>query len=155
MQDWIPVVLLILIGLALVYVEVLFVPGTTFIGIVGLIVMGIGIYVTYEKFGSETGTIVLIGSFLVSLGGFYYSFKNKTWERFALKSKIRSKVKEDYTAGLEIAMVGKALSDLKPIGKAEFGDETFEVTTQGDLIESGQAIKIKSLKRNKIVVELT
>jgi len=153
MGDWMPIILLILVGLILIYLELIFVPGTTIFGVLGLILTSIGIYITYNLFGAKTGSTVLAGSFLVSIIALFYSFKSGAWNKFALNTKSKGKFNEDYTLDLKVEMEGKTLSDLKPIGKAEFGDKSFEVTTNGNHVGSGQAIKILNIIGNKIIVE--
>ena len=153
MEGWLAIVLLVLVGLILIYLELIFVPGTTVLGLVGLIVTGIGIYIAYERYGAATGSAVLFGSLALTIGALVYSFKAKTWDRFSLKTTNTSSVKPKYTQGLQIEMRGLAVSDLKPIGKAEFDNKTYEVTSHGHLIDSGTEIKIVRLTNNKIIVE--
>ena len=155
MGDWISIVLLILVGLILIYLELIFLPGTTILGILGLALTGVGVYIAYDVHGSGVGSMVLIGSFGVTLIALIYSFKSKSWDKFALKDQNKGRVNEDYTSSLDIEMRGVAISDLKPIGKAEFGDRSYEVTSHGNHIESGKAIKIIRIKGNKIIVEST
>ncbi len=153
MGDWLPIILLILVGLILIYLELIFVPGTTIFGVLGVIFTGIGIYLTYDVFGSETGSLVLAGSFTVSIIALVYSFKSGAWNKFALKTKSQGKFNEDYTHDLKEDMTGTALSDLKPIGNAEFGDKSYEVTTHGNHVGTGELVKISSITGNKIIVE--
>ncbi len=155
MGDWISIILLVLVGLVLIYLELIFVPGTTFVGIIGLIMTGVGIYIAFEKHGDSVGYMVLGGSFLVTIVGLVYSFKAKTWDRFALKESNKAHVNQNYTEGLEVDMTGLAISDLKPIGKAEFKDKAYEVTSHGHLIESGEEVRIIRIDRNKIIVDTT
>lgn len=145
--------LLILAGLVLIYLELIFVPGTTFLGLVGLVLTGIGIYLTYENHGATTGNWVLAGSLLLSVVALVFSFKSNAWSRFSLKGINQSRVNEGYAADLQLEMRGTALSDLKPFGKAEFGNKTYEVTSAGHLIDSGSIVKIIHLSKNKIIVE--
>lgn len=153
MGDWISIILLVLVGLVLIYLELIFVPGTTFVGIIGLIMTGVGIYIAFEKHGDQVGYMILGGSFVVSVLGLVYSFKAKTWDRFALKQENRSHVNQNYTEGLEVDMAGTAISDLKPIGKAEFNEKAYEVTSHGHLIETGTEVRIIRIDRNKIIVD--
>lgn len=154
MGEWIAIVLLVIIGLVLIYVELLFVPGTTVVGVVGFALTCVGIYLTYEKHGNAAGNYVLIGSFVLSVGAIYYSFKSKAWERFSLKDTNKGKFNEGYSLGLEVGMEGVATSDLKPVGNAEFGDKTYEVVSMGSHIDSGSTIKIIKILGNRITVEL-
>ena len=152
MEGWITIIVLVLIGLILMYLELIFVPGTTILGLLGLVLSGIGIYVAYVRHGSAVGTLVLGSSLLVTIAGLVYSFRAGTWRKLSLKQKNEFRVNEDYTKGLHIGMSGVAISDLKPIGKAEFSDIAYEVATQGNLISSGTAVKIMKLSGNKIIV---
>lgn len=154
MGDWISIVLLIGVGLILIYLELIFVPGTTVLGVVGLILSGIGIYIAYEKHGATTGSMVLAGTALVSIIALVYSFRQKSWSRFSLKTENKSKFNEGYSLGLTIEMRGTAISDLKPIGKAEFGDKTYEVASHGEHIGAGSEVKISKIAGNKIIVDL-
>ncbi len=155
MGGWLAIILLILVGLILIYLELIFIPGTTVLGVLGLILTGVGVYIAYDTHGTKTGSLVLAGAFFVTVIALVYSFKSRSWDRFALKGQNKSQVNEDYTDGLEENMVGTAISDLKPIGKAEFGDESYEVTTHGNHVDSGTEIRITSIRGNKIIVEST
>ncbi|MFT6941450.1 MAG: membrane-bound ClpP family serine protease, partial [Cyclobacteriaceae bacterium] len=53
-MDWIIVISLIVFGLGLIIVEVIFVPGTTVVGIAGLIIGTYGVYEAYSSFGTTT-----------------------------------------------------------------------------------------------------
>lgn len=153
MGDWLSVLLLILVGLVLIYLELLFVPGTTILGLIGLGLCLTGIYLSYTSLGSSTGNWVLAGTLMLSIVGLVFSFRSKSWHRFSLKTANNSKVNEDYYSGLQIEMRGIALSDLKPIGKGEFNHKTYEVRSRGEYIASGSSIKITKVEGNKIIVE--
>lgn len=154
MADWISIILLVLIGLVLIYLELVFVPGTTFLGLIGLVLTGIGVYITFENYGTSTGYMVLGGSFVVSLIALVYSFKAKSWDRFALKGQNKARFNQGYAEGLQLEQRGTAVSDLKPIGKVEFGTKTYEVSSHGNLIESGREVRIIRIDRNKIIVDI-
>lgn len=153
MDGWLAIILLVLVGLILIYLELIFVPGTTILGLLGLALTGIGVYMTYERHGTTAGSLVLVSSLLVTVVALVYSFRSGTWNKFSLKQENESKVNEDYTKGLQIEMRGVAVSDLKPIGKAEFDNKAYEVTSHGHLIESGTQVRIIKLSGNKIIVE--
>lgn len=153
MIDWIIVLALVIGGIGLVIVEILFVPGTTIVGILGLVSLIFGVYLSFDYFGTTIGWWVVAGSSIAFVASIYAAFKGNTWERFALKDAISSKVNEGYTSKLQIAERGKALSALRPIGKAEFGTTTYEVRTFGDYIDSGELIEIVKIDKNNIYVQ--
>lgn len=152
-MTWFILISILLIGLILVLAEILFVPGTTVVGIIGLIVTAGGIYFAFIKFDAHVGYIVLISAVLLNLIALVYGFRSGVWNKFALKDAITSRSFDDRLAGLEIGMAGKAVSDIKPIGKAEFGDNIYEVKSDSGFIPVGSNVFITKLKDNKIIIK--
>ncbi|MEO9965265.1 MAG: NfeD family protein [Reichenbachiella sp.] len=151
--DYFLIAFLIISGIGLIIAEIIFVPGTTFVGILGFAIGAFGVYRSYELYGTSVGHIVLTAT-LISMGiAVVLSFKSGAWKKFALKGSIDAIVNKDLTSGLTVSMKGMTVSSLKPVGKAEFDNKEFEVTSLGHFIEENQAIKIVKLERNKIFVE--
>ena len=153
MDGWIAIIVLTIIGLVLIYAELIFVPGTTILGVLGLGLVGVAVYFAYDNHGAVSGSVLLASSLGLMIGALIYSFRSKSWEKLTLKNKSDGKVNEDYTDGLFVGMSGLSVSDLKPIGKAEFDNKAYEVTSHGHLIESESEVKIIKLTGNKIIVE--
>lgn len=152
-MEWITVILLIILGLGFIVAEIIFVPGTTFLGLLGVIFIVAGVVISYTNFGVGTGTIVLLVTLVLGLGLLVYGFKSGAWSKFALKGSIDSKVNEGDKVGLQIGQEGKTISTLRPIGKAEFRDIVYEVSTLGNYLEPGTQIRIIKIKQNKIIIE--
>ncbi|MDN5205683.1 NfeD family protein [Fulvivirgaceae bacterium BMA10] len=153
MIDWIIILALIIFGLGLILAEVIFIPGTTIVGILGLLFSGTGVYISFTKFGSTTGFIVLSVTALATIIMFIISIRKGVWKKFALKTSIESRVNEDIELGLKEGDAGVALSSLRPIGKAEFGDQVLEVKTFGNYVEAGSKIRVIKVEKNKVIVE--
>jgi membrane-bound ClpP family serine protease len=153
MLDWFSVAILIIIGLILIIVELVFVPGTTVVGILGFIFSGVGIYLSFIYYGPAIGFVVLGASAVIAGIVIYISFKGEVWKKFALNSAINSRVNEEYKYNLLVGDTGKAVSSLKPIGKAEFNDIVFEVRSHGRYVDSGEPVKIIRIESNRIFVE--
>ncbi len=153
MIEWLSVVLLIAVALILIVAELIFVPGTTLVGLIGVACMVLGVYLSFDYFGSETGWIVLGVS---SISGFVvvvYGLRSRAWEKFALTKRNESHVNEDFPADVQIGQIGKALSTLRPVGKAEFGAQVVEVQSLGNYVKTGEQVQVINLKDNKIFVE--
>ncbi|MFM8912236.1 MAG: NfeD family protein [Flammeovirgaceae bacterium] len=152
-MEWVTIVSLILVGLVLLIVEIVFVPGTTLVGIVGFALMMVGIVLTFKHHGSEAGWISLGMTSVLSGVVLYFSFTTNVWKRFSLKSSIDSKVNEGELNDLKEGMEGKTVSALRPVGKAELNNRTFEVRTSGTYLDSGSKVRIKKISLNQIFVE--
>ena len=91
-MSWTLIAVLILIGLLFIILEILVIPGQGIAGVIGLIVMAVGIWQTYESHGSTAGHIVLASSFVASLISLVLSLRSNTWNKMMLHSKMNSKV---------------------------------------------------------------
>ena len=154
MTEWSIVISLVLFGLFLVIVEVIFIPGTTFVGIAGFVSMIIGVILSFRYFGAETGWLTLGASTAASGALLYVAFRTNVWKRFALKSSIGGRVNEIETMKFPLGMEGTALSALRPIGNGEFDGNTVEVRTGGEYVEAGSKIRIIKSVPNQIIVEI-
>lgn len=153
MLDYFLIAFLILAGIALIIVEIIFVPGTTIVGILGFLVGVYGVYRSYELYGVDTGHMVLAVSMASGLAAVILSFRSGAWNKFSHKGVMKVPVNEGLTSSLEIGQQGKCISSLKPVGKAEFDNKEYEVSSQGQFIEENTGVRIIKLERNKIIVE--
>lgn len=153
MLEWIIVGAMILMGLILIIVELIFIPGTTVVGILGFIFLIVGVTLSFSYYGREVGWLTLGGTTVVSAILFYYAFKANVWGAFSLKGANRGKVNEGDLEGLAVGQEGKAVSALRPSGKAEIADKTCEVKTLGQFLDAGTRIRIIQIASNQIIVE--
>lgn len=153
MAEWLTVISLIFFGLALIVVEIIFVPGTTLVGVLGFVFMLVGVGLSFNYFGAEAGWIT-VGCTAVAAGVLlYYSFSSNVWGRFSLKSSSNARVNEGELDQLQVGVEGKTVSALRPVGKAELNNKTFEVKTLGEYLEAGKRIRIIKILSNQIIVE--
>ena len=150
---WFILSTLLLIGLILVIAEILFVPGTTIVGIIGVLVTAVGIYYAFVTFDNQVAGLVLIAALVLNFGAIIYGFRTGAWKKFALKSAIKSRAFDDRLKGLEVGMKGITISDVKPIGKAEIGEGIYEVKSESGFISVGTSVFITKLENNTIIIK--
>jgi membrane-bound ClpP family serine protease len=153
MLEWLTVISLIIFGLALIVVEIIFVPGTTLVGVLGFVFLLIGVSLSFNYFGTETGWITVGCTGVASGVLLYYSFSSNVWGKFSLKTSNNSRVNEGELDQLRVGDEGKTTSVLRPVGKAELNDKMFEVKTVGEYLEAGRRIRIIKIVSNQIIVE--
>jgi len=152
-MEWLTLISLITIGLILMVVEIIFIPGTTIVGFIGFALIILGIVLGFRYFGDETGWMIVGFSTALSAIVFFWTFRAKPWQQFALKTTIKSKVNEGIHDGLLTGDEGVATSALRPSGKAEVHGRVVEVVTQGGYLESGTRIRIIKISPYQILVE--
>jgi membrane-bound ClpP family serine protease len=153
MLMWIIILSLLLIGLALIIIEIVFIPGTTVVGILGLVFSGVGIIISYKHFGNDIGMYILLGATIISVATLVYSFRSKSWSKFSLKTSNDGKVNEGMLDALAIGEKGRTTSTLRPMGKAEFNNKQFEVRTAGDYVDTNTPVRIVLIQSHQIFVE--
>lgn len=151
-MDWFIVLALVAFGVFLLFVEVIFVPGTTFVGLIGVLLATAGIWIAYATLGASNGHIVLALTILSSALLVFYSFRRKSWNRFALKDTIDGHVNAKPELLME-GLTGKAVSALRPSGTANFEEGHYEVHTRGEYLSAGTPIRIVRIINHKITVE--
>ena len=91
-MSWLLIIVLIVIGLILLLVEMLLMPGTAIAGILGLVAIGFSVYETYSFYGAKAGTLLLLGTLIISVIAIVLALRSKTWNKVMLKASIDSKV---------------------------------------------------------------
>ena len=152
-MSWILIALFIGVGLVLLILELLVIPGTTVVGIVGFILMSVGIWLSFVHYNNTVGFIVLGATVLISIAMLYISLKSKTWNNAMLHTSIKSKVNLE-SSQVNIGDIGKSISRINPMGKAIFEQKFYEVSSLGGMIDENTEIEIIDIQKNKIIEEV-
>ena len=148
------IILLIVLGIFLFVVEFLLVPGITIAGIGGAALMAVAVYSAYKTHGSAVGNYTLLATLVLSIGGFAYALRAKTWTRLALSKNIDSKVE----VGLENEAVkvgdrGIALTRMAPIGKVLINDIIVEGKSQEGFLDGKTPVEVIKVLNTQIIVK--
>ena len=152
-MEWLIIIGLMLLGIFLIVAEIIFVPGTTIVGILGFVFSAYCIYLGYDYFGPTIGTLILLAGLVLNVLALVIAFKGRSWERFSLKKTMTSKFNDEFKINLKEGDKGITLSSLKPIGKALFNDQEIEVRSNGGFINENVEIEVLRIESSKIFVQ--
>ncbi|MBG8554429.1 NfeD family protein [Hymenobacter guriensis] len=152
-MDWLTIALLLLFGLLFVAAEVIFIPGTTIVGLVGLGLLIAGIWLSYRDLGTPLGHYMLLGSALVVGLLVYVGLRPRNLNKMALTSVNNTSVHDIRRPDVPAGTVGRTLSALRPAGTALFAEARREVVTRGEFLAAGTPIRVLGIEQNRIVVE--
>lgn len=147
------IILLILLGLILIVVEFLILPGVTVAGIGGILLLAGAIFLSYKTHGNTIGHYTLLGTVLALAFTLYISLRKKTWKRLMLDSNIEGKSFASLIDKIHIGDTGKTISRLNPIGRVIVNDINVEAKSTGEFIDPGIEVLITKVLDNKIVVK--
>lgn len=145
-------ILIILLGLLLLMLEILVLPGAV-VGIFGVLLVLVGITSAYLNLGTFTGHIMLVGTIITSGLMLYLTFRKGSWKRVSLNTSLKGKVNTFDPNAFKVGDEGLAVSRIAPSGKALINDDTVEVHSLGEFIDQGSNIKIVKLEPNKIFIK--
>tara|TARA_B100001057_G_scaffold269713_1_gene269861 strand:+ start:854 stop:1318 length:465 start_codon:yes stop_codon:yes gene_type:complete len=151
-MDFLTLFFLLIIGLILILIEILFIPGTTVFGIFGILAIFYSDYLSFQYFGTEFAIVYSIANSILVLFVVIYSLKTNTWKKIAL-NKIHNVKVENKFDSLKVGDEGKTTSALRPYGKAIFSDKFYEVKSSENFIDENKKIKIINILQDKIIVK--
>ena len=150
----IAIALLILLGIMLLLIEFLIIPGVTIAGIGGFILIAGGIFSAYRTYGAKFGNITLAITVLVLIIIFSFALRARTWKKIALNTKINGSVDNIKKEGkFTIGERGKTITKLAPIGKAMFNDKIIEAKSLSGYIDENTEVEIIKIQNTNVIVK--
>ena len=151
--------LLILVGIVLLAVEALILPGFGVAGILGVGVLGFAVFrIFQDDWVVVLGYGAVFAGVLAAMLLFYLPnsrFASALRLHTRIGRSIGDEVVEPGRYGERADLVGSegvALTDLRPAGVARFGDDRVDVVTQGDFIPTGAPIRVLRVEGNRVTV---
>lgn len=149
---------LIVVGLALVAVEVTLVPGFNVIGVLGVLGASVGVVYAFMAFGLTGGLVALAGTLVGGGGMFWMLWESGAWNRFVLTDSLRrdadADAAEDARRAHLLGKHGTALTPLRPSGVAEIDGARVEVETEGSFVAAGSAVRVVAMDRRRFIVRV-
>ena len=147
------IITLILVGLVLIFAEILLVPGVGIAGILGLLSMGGSCFYAFMEVGQTTGIVVTAINAVLIVALTIWVLRAKTWRKMALKTNIDSKAVSSEASVLALGDRGKTLSRLAPTGSARFGNYVIEVKALEGMLDTDVEIEVVLIEDGKIYVK--
>lgn len=145
------IISLIIIGLLLLFAEILLVPGVGIAGILGLVSLGGSCFYAFNQMGGTVGAIVTAVNVALVVGLSIYVLRAKTWKRLSLDTNIDSKAVAD--TGLAVGDRGVTVSRLAPMGSVRFDTELVEVKALEGFVDPEVEVEIVLMEDGKIYVK--
>ena len=148
------IVTLILVGLILLFIEIILIPGFAITGLAGLAALAGSYFYADKTFGDHTSTIVLVVDVILVTLAAIYVLRAKTWGKVSLKTNTSNKTGNNPAGeGITVGDKRRAPSRAAPMGTAVFNGKTYEVKSLEGFIEDGEEVEIVLIEDNKIIVK--
>ncbi len=166
----------IALGILLMFVEVLLLPGFGIPGIAGLLLLFGGMLGTFvgdtgglfpnspqEQSNMFYGMLTMVLSLMTAGVGMYYIAKN--FGSIPILGRLILDDENESNDGLLAAMTsesdalpaigtrGRAITPLRPSGRGEFGDQILDVVSDLGYVDAGKAVRVVAADEFRVVVE--
>lgn len=160
-------IILFVVGVALLLVELFFIPGFGIFGIAGIVLMigslFLGLLGDFKMLEMESiyFAIIQLGSTFVATVITAYLLskilpKTEMWNKMILNDNIVAKSGYASVPDLShlIGVEGTAFTDLRPSGTAMLNGQRIDVVSEGNFINRDSSIYVKAIEGSKVVVDV-
>lgn len=146
------VITLILVGLVLLFAEILLIPGVGIAGVLGLLSLGGSCYYAFVQMSTTAGIIVTSVNVVLVVALTVWVLRAKTWKKLTLETNIKSKAVSSESIVLAVGDRGKTVTRLAPMGTVRFGENAVEVKALEGLVDPGTDVEVVLIEDNRIYV---
>ena len=148
------IIIIILVGILLVFVEFFIIPGISIAGSAGFLFMGGANYAAFHYFGPKAGFIMLFCNIVATVILLAFVFRSKTWKKVGLATEIDGKFTSFEPGQINIGDIGIAITRLAPGGKVMVNDIICEAKSRMEFIDENTEIEVVKVENTKIIVKL-
>ncbi|MBQ9660318.1 MAG: nodulation efficiency protein D (NfeD) [Bacteroidales bacterium] len=150
---WWIVVSLIVLGIILMLVEMLLIPGVGVAGFLSLGSLVAACWYAFADISPAAGWWTLLVSVVVLAVLLFFALRAKTWKRFELRTEVTSRVGTE-AEKVHVGDRGIAFTRLAPLGTGRFGTVSCEVKSHDNtMVAAGTPVEVVAIEENKPVVK--
>ena len=150
---WWIVVSLIVLGIILMLVEMLLIPGVGVAGFLSLGSLVAACWYAFADISTAAGWWTLLAAVVVLAVLLFFALRAKTWKRFELRTEVTSRVGTE-AEKVHVGDRGIAFTRLAPLGTGRFGEIACEVKSHDNtMVAAGTPVEIVAIEENKPLVK--
>ena len=148
------VVVLLVVGVALLGVELFVTPGFGVGGAFGVAALLAGVVTGWTMLGPTWGSLVIVATVAVGTGLLIAAMRTGVIKRRLVLDDRLERGHGTQAEGLRelIGKVGEAHTDLRPAGLVEIGDDRVDVVAEGGFVEKGTSVQVVAVDGPRVVV---
>jgi len=152
-MELLTVLLLLLLGVILLLVEFLLIPGISVAGIGSVLSLIVGVVLSFKFWGNMVGIIILLSVVVFLPVMLYFLFKGKAMKPMILNSDINGVVNNIDKQKIHIGDIGETIGRLAPMGRAKFNGVSAETRSLSGYIDPKSKVKVIKFEGNTVIVE--
>ncbi|MGQ1910247.1 NfeD family protein [Marinifilum sp. RC60d5] len=147
------IVLLIVLGVLLLLLEFLVIPGITLAALGGVLMITGGIYLSYDHYGNTIGHLTVLATIIFCTLSLLLALKSNTWNKIMLKTELNSKVEKLEAEKVNVGDQGICVSRLAPMGKIKLKKKIVEAKSTGVYIDEKTKVEVVGILDKIVIVK--
>jgi len=152
-MDIIIIASLIIVGIVLMVVEMLLIPGFGISGLGAIAAFGYANYYAFTELGNLAGFITLFASLVSAILVITFVLRSRAIDKLGLNKKIESTVATEASKQVKVGDTGVAITRLALIGNALINDHIIEVKSCDGFLDENTPIIVERIIENVIMVK--
>jgi membrane-bound serine protease (ClpP class) len=152
---WVYAFALLFLGFALIALDIFVTPGVDLLGVLGVLTLLAGVVLAWVQLGAVGAVVVGVAGLVGAVVLLRLLFRSRRWRQLVLHSDVSRAdgfgAARPEQAGL-LGELGRAVTPLRPAGRARFGERVIDVVTEGGFIDPGAAVEVIQVAGNRVVV---
>ena len=146
-------VILLFMGIVLLAVEILVIPGFGLFGFTGLVALAasIGIIMSAPGLSGTIAFVIALAMAILGIAVILLVIRHKRPQALILGERLSGSAAQDLEHMLGVS--GVALTALRPAGTAELEGKRWTVVTEGEFLPKGTAIIVVQVEGQRVVVK--
>ncbi|MFT4524909.1 MAG: membrane-bound ClpP family serine protease [Granulosicoccus sp.] len=146
------VLAVIVLGVILILLEILVIPGITVAGIAGTIFAFGGVVAAFYYHGTMVGLCSLAVSIIVVAISWWILLNSGSSSWMSLSKTLEGRSSESMKEQFTVGDVGTTVTRLNPIGKADINGKLVEVTSFSGFVDEGEEVRVIEVKANSLII---
>ncbi|TDN95702.1 NfeD family protein [Sunxiuqinia elliptica] len=147
------ILFLIFLGILLLLLEFVVIPGITIAGIGGVLLLGASVYLAFDTYGVLAGIITLAFVLIVAPLVVYRFFQSRTGKKMLLNSEIDGHVDQIDSQTIHEGDEGITLGRLVPTGKVRINEQIMEAKSATGFVDPNVKIRVIEVLKTQVIVE--
>lgn len=144
--------LLVAFATVMLVLEVVFIPGFGFTGVLGVLSMIGSVFYAFVQLSTAAGWITLLVCVLVCISLFLSALYGNSLDKMALKKNLKSKANDLDISQFNVGDHGVTRTRLALIGEALINGQVVEVKSEGGFINENEEIEIIRISGGSLFV---
>lgn len=147
------ILFLICVGVLLLLLEFVVIPGITIAGIGGVMLLGASVYLAFNSYGIIAGIITLAFVLILVPLIVYHFFKSNAGKKMMLNSEVEGHVDQINQNRINVGDEGITLGRLAPMGKVQINELIMEAKSSAGFVDPNTKIKVIEILKTQVIVE--